>query len=170
MEVIMNEVYLIINNINNKKYVGVTHRGYLKRYHEHLRCAKNGRKSVLYDAMRKYGIQNFSVCLIESNISDDEIQAKERYYIEYYNSIYINRNGYNMTVGGMGMAGYRHTDRAKQKIGAKSKGRKFSSERNEKIRQAMIGREYKPEWRKSLSECRYKKCKFGLQHVLPAAQ
>lgn len=150
----MNEVYLITNHINNKKYVGVTHRGYLKRYHEHISCAKSGRKSVLYDAMRKYGLQNFSVRLVESDIADKDIQSKEQYYIKQYNTLYINRNGYNMTAGGHGMAGYKHTAVTKQKISDKSKGRKFSSERNEKIRRAMIGRDYKEEWRKSLSESR----------------
>lgn len=45
----------------------------------------------------------------------------------------------NMTDGGMGMLGYRHTEKAKIAIGAAALGREFSEESCRKISEALIG-------------------------------
>jgi hypothetical protein len=48
--------------------------------------------------MKKYGIENFTIQEIES-VSVDNINERERYWIEYYQSF---KNGYNATIGGDG--------------------------------------------------------------------
>ena len=50
----------------------------------------------LYRAFRKYGIENFEFSVLEE-CSSLELNEKEKYYIEKYNSLY---DGYNQTVGG----------------------------------------------------------------------
>jgi hypothetical protein len=50
----------------------------------------------LYRAMRKYGIENFTFEVL-CECSATELNKKETYYIEYYNSLY---DGYNQTNGG----------------------------------------------------------------------
>lgn len=166
----MNEVYLITNKINGKQYVGVTCRGYQARFKEHVQAAINGSRTILHNAIRKYGFENFKVELIESNISDADIGDKERFYIDKYQTFYLHRTGYNMTTGGGGVVDYRHSASTLQKISNSLKGHKFPKSRNNKIREAMTGRDYKPEWRAALSASRKGRFKqednpfFGKHH------
>lgn len=155
----MNEVYLITNRVNGKRYVGVTCRGYLNRFKEHIQDALSSTNAsdktrIIYNAIRKYGPENFDVILLEDNISDEEAGDREKYYIDLYKTFYAYKIGYNMTRGGGGVVGYRHTDQSKQKISNKLKGHKFLESRNKKIKDAMTGREYKQEWRDALSKSR----------------
>lgn len=53
----------------------------------------------LYRAMNKYGIENFSIEVVEDNIQEQDLSNKEKEYINIYNSYY---NGYNCTFGGDG--------------------------------------------------------------------
>lgn len=170
----MNQVYLITNRVNGKRYVGITCRSYFDRFKEHVHEALNGSTSMLHAAMRKYGPDRFDVILLESNIPDSEIEAREQHYIKLYNTFYTSRIGYNMTEGGGGMCGYKHTEDAKAKISKALTGHVFDESRNQKIQSAMIGREYKPEWRAALSKSRKGRFKgqdnpfYGKQHTSSA--
>ena len=49
-------IYKITNQINNKVYVGQTiQKNPTMRWYAHLADARNGKKSYLYDSIRKYG-------------------------------------------------------------------------------------------------------------------
>ena len=150
----MNEVYLITNRINGKRYVGITCRNYLERFKEHIHEANNGSTCIIHNAIRKYGESNFDIMLIASNISDDMIEAKERHYIQLYNTFYTSGVGYNMTEGGGGMCGYKHTDASKIKISNSLTGHVFPKSRNDKIKLSMTNRDYKPEWKLALRNSR----------------
>ena len=109
-------IYLITNLINNKKYVDHTQQGREeKRWQEHFVYTVNDNK-ILHNAIRKYGQENFEAEVIEAEIPEDLIDERERYYIKYYNTFYLNGQGYNMTEGGQGIHGYLHTEEAKQRI------------------------------------------------------
>lgn len=92
-------IYIIQNTINNKVYIGQTSVSIEHRWHQHLASAKRGVDNgiILYKAMRKYGIENFYVTLIEK-VDYLLLDEKEKYWIEYYNS--IAPNGYNVRKGG----------------------------------------------------------------------
>lgn len=150
----MYEVYLVTNLINGKYYVGITSQGVEERFKGHLWDAHRGSKTIFHSALRKYGVENFKLEVLESDIPQELAEERERYYIKAYDSYYPSRKGYNMTEGGNGTIGYIFTEEARQKISDAHRGRKFSAERNEHIRQIMTGREYKPEWRESLSQAR----------------
>ena len=150
----MNEVYLITNRVNGKRYVGITSRGYQERFKEHIHDALNGSKTILHNAIRKYGQDNFDIILLEDNIPDDQISSREQHYIKLYNTFYSSRIGYNMTEGGGGMSGYKHTEEGRAAISHSLQGHVFPESRNKKIQQAMIGREFKPEWKQALSAAR----------------
>lgn len=117
------QIYLITNIKNNKKYVGqvIQHRGYKIRFNEHICGTKYSNSKRLYSAIKCYGKDNFKVELIEDNIPENIIDARESYYIDKYNTFYINGFGYNMTKGGQGIHGYKHTDYNKLKISESSK-------------------------------------------------
>ena len=98
-------IYKITNNINDKIYIGQTRVTVHIRYQEHLRAVKDNRDTYLYRAMRKYGVDNFTVEVVESiscKTKDEliiQLNTKEIYYIKKYNSNDSNF-GYNMTRGG----------------------------------------------------------------------
>lgn len=95
-------IYLITNIINGKQYVGKTEKNDIQeRWKEHCRDYKKERceKRPLYNAMKKYGIENFLIQLIENVSCEDDLEEKEIYWIKQYNTYY---NGYNATKGGDG--------------------------------------------------------------------
>lgn len=93
-------IYEITNKINGKIYIGKTEFSLEKRFKEHCRDAfrETEEKRPLYAAMRKYGVENFHIELIEETDIPDE---RERFWIEEKGSF---KNGYNATRGGDGKA------------------------------------------------------------------
>ena len=58
-------IYMITNKINNKKYIGQSVRIEI-RWREHKNSyLKNDTNSHLYNAMKKYGIENFDFNILE---------------------------------------------------------------------------------------------------------
>lgn len=95
----MFNVYKISNNINDKVYIGVTTRTIEERFAEHKYRIEERNSIHLYQAMKKYGKENFKIELIDTANSKEEMFEKEKYYIKYYDSY---NNGYNLTYGGEG--------------------------------------------------------------------
>lgn len=94
----MKYIYCFTNLINQKKYIGSTINKPNIRYNQHLYTAfhQNSNKYYypFYQAIRKYGIENFSYEIIaEIDCSEEEIREIEKQYIHYYNT--ITPNGYN---------------------------------------------------------------------------
>lgn len=96
----MNYIYKISNTINNKVYIGVTSRTIEERFAEHKNRIEERNSIHLYQAMEKYGRNNFYVELIDTAQTKEEMFEKEKYYIKLYDSY---NNGYNMTLGGEGV-------------------------------------------------------------------
>ena len=92
-------IYKITNKINGKSYVGQS-TDIERRWREHHYRYWNN-DNVIYMAFRKYGIENFDFSIIEE-CSTQELNSREEYWINYYDSYY---NGYNETVGGDGSSG-----------------------------------------------------------------
>lgn len=97
----MAEVYVITNKVNGKQYVGKTNRTTEIRFKEHLKESVKPRSEniPLYRAMNKYGEDNFSLEIVEKNLTPDEANALE---VEYIKKLETFGNGYNATIGGDG--------------------------------------------------------------------
>lgn len=94
---LLGTIYKITNLINNKVYIGQTKQYYLDRWSQHKSHAKTGLSNhKLARALRKYGEENFIIEIVEQ-CSYEELDEKETYWIEYYDSI---KNGYNILTGG----------------------------------------------------------------------
>lgn len=94
-------VYKIVNDINQKVYVGLTFISLQHRWKTHL-ADKNFKDRPLYRAMNKYGVEHFSIELIEE-CDDSIVNDREIYWIHFFNSYH---NGYNATLGGEGRMKY----------------------------------------------------------------
>ena len=96
-------IYKITNLINNKIYIGETIRKLNVRWNEHKSEALvngHGYNYHLHNAMRKYGIDNFTIEIIDS-CPDEERFLLESKYIQQYNST-SPEIGYNTVVEGSG--------------------------------------------------------------------
>lgn len=90
-------IYKITNKINGKVYIGQTIHSLEARWKRHLKCAKDGVDTHLYQAIRKYGEDNFVPEIICEAKTKNELNILETYYIQEYDSIHL---GYNMVDGG----------------------------------------------------------------------
>lgn len=100
-------IYKIENTINGKIYVGQSS-NIEQRWAAHKSPYEQERQKnkPLYQAFKKYGIKNFAFSVIEE-CSLDELDKKEKYWINYYNSL-VHKNGYNIRCGGEGNDGENH--------------------------------------------------------------
>lgn len=98
----MATIYVITNLINLKQYVGKTSYSLEKRWKEHqydYKKSEINQHRPLYNAMLKYGIENFDIRPLEINIPEEKIDEREQFWISHLNTFY---SGYNATLGGDG--------------------------------------------------------------------
>lgn len=101
-------IYCYTNKVNNKKYVGQICRKAktLKhRHNEHISNSYNTKRQHDYNmpfhnAIRKYGIENFTFEVLKVCNNSQECDYWEKYYIENLNTLSSNNNGYNLSSGG----------------------------------------------------------------------
>lgn len=182
----MNKKFIVYKHTspNNKVYIGITSQSPNNRWRN-----GNGYKTNMYftKAIKKYGWDNFKHEIIEIDLSLEEACAKEKYYINLYNSHNPNY-GYNLTDGGEGVAGYKMSAEQKQHLSKIRLGTKFSKESREKMslnrtgklnsfygkhhsevsKQKMSiskkGKSLSEEHKRKVSENHYYKGKFGVEH------
>lgn len=88
-------IYKITNIQNNKVYIGQTIRHIKDRFNRHINDAINNIIDTHFArAIRKYGKENFIIEEIDKAQTQDELNQKEQYWIQYYNSV---KEGYNET-------------------------------------------------------------------------
>ena len=98
-----NCVYLWRNKVNGKLYVGIA-----RKFRDRTRSHKNvsfNEKSEGYDlplhrSIRKRGIENYEICILEKNLSHAEMRDKEEFYIKKYDTLKKNEKGYNLASSG----------------------------------------------------------------------
>lgn len=135
-------VYCYTNKITGKRYIGLTSLGL------DVRAGDNGTRyrncPYFYNAIQKYGWNNFERVVLADNLSHDEACRLEQYYIKEYNT--VAPNGYNLTCGGD--SGFHHTEDTKRKISAHNKGNKSrtgyrnSEINNQRASERMKGNQY----------------------------
>ena len=92
-------IYKATSKTTGKVYIGQTQSTLEERIRKHQVASEN-KQYHFYNAIRKYGFDDFTWEIIEDNINDvDTLNEREIYWIEYYNSY---ENGYNSTRGGEG--------------------------------------------------------------------
>ncbi len=150
-------IYKITCLLNGMKYVGQTTKSTEERFNQHA----SNKKSYIGRAIRKYGVENFSIEILEECDTCEQLNEREMFWIAALNCKHP--NGYNFSDGGEGNSGLRHTqetraqmsvdrsgeknaffgkhhtEESKAKIGAKNRGKKHTDESRKKRALATSG-------------------------------
>ena len=124
------KIYCYTNKTNNKKYIGQTYRTLLcragtdgSRYKNPELADDDPNQHLFWKAIYKYGWNNFIPSILEDNLTLEEANEREQYWIAYYHTWIEDPQcwGYNLQPGGNN-----HTcsDETKRKISEKTSGEK----------------------------------------------
>jgi group I intron endonuclease len=105
---------------------------------------------ALVRAIQKYGKENFTVEQIDVASDREELNSKERYWIEHYDS--IAPKGYNLKSGGNENIVY--SEETRRKISEANTGKTHSAETREKLSKAFTGRKLSEKTKAKMSESR----------------
>ena len=144
-----NCIYMWRNKVNQKLYIGQA-KDFRKRTKMHKWDSFNENKKCEYNvplhrAVRKYGIENFEVCILEYNLNEyKDMNEKEIYYIEFYDTLANKRKGYNVASGGGNANTFagktqEQMNEFRRKMSEVNKGKQYSSETKKKISEARKG-------------------------------
>lgn len=132
-------VYVHQNKTNGKRYIGITNntvkRWYGKGKH-YDGCPR------FFNAIQKYGWDNFQHEVIERGLTLEEANDRERFYIAKYRTT-DKRYGYNITDGGSNaptMQGKHHSEETKAKMRKAALGRVIPEEQRKRQSEAMKGK------------------------------
>lgn len=98
-------VYMLKNKINGKKYIGQTIRELNVRIARHLMDSRSSNLPI-HRALKKYGINNFDIIVLEKDIPKELLDEKEQYYIKNIDSVVTSNIGYNIAPGGRTSVGH----------------------------------------------------------------
>ena len=154
------------NTPSGKRYIGITSQKPEKRWH-------NGRgyKNTLFGrAIEKYGWENIKHEILDTELDEFTAKCLEEYYIFSYQT-YIgfkdDCKGYNLTIGGDGQVGFKHTEETKRKLSESHKGKtshkgyKNSEETRKKISESNKGQ---TPWNKGIPHTEESKMKMSESH------
>lgn len=125
----MSGIYAIRCISNGKMYIGQTNSKFNTRFNSHRCDLRKGRGlQKLQGDWNIYGEEDFEFLILEEGILKQNLNEREKYYIDLYDTI---NNGYNISAGGIGqgnfgrlngMYGKHHTEKSKQLMSKNRKG------------------------------------------------
>lgn len=151
-------IYLIVNKVNGKTYVGQR-----KSSKECYKDSYMGSGKLLIKAKKKYGIENFEKFLIQYCYSKEETDKAEKFWINEYRS--RGKAEYNIADGGQGggFKGRHHSEETKRKISESNKVTFKSEVVKQKLSKVHKGKCFSDEHKQNLSEAKKGKNK-GKHH------
>lgn len=105
------------NLVNHKCYVGfhATNKEFDDTY--------SGSGTLIYQAIKKYKRENFVTGILEY-VNENDWREKEIFWIKEMHS-HVSEGGYNLTFGGEGLLGFKHSIKTKTKIINSLKGNSY---------------------------------------------
>ena len=181
-------IYKITNTLNGKSYIGFSSRTLEQRWKSHLEESTSikHRNIKFKRAIRKYGDNAWSKEVLAEIEDEKAAKVLEQHYIQKFDTF---KNGYNSTLGGDGLVGFKHSVETKRFISEHSKaintpemrkhksdlvsgnkhpnfGKQRSTATKEKIREKRIGSHHSDQTKLKMSESRKgeKNHFFGRNH------
>ena len=143
-------IYKITCKLNGKSYVGKTARSLKVRITEHRYNSRTRRnKSYIDNAIGKYGIESFTVEVMEVCETQEQLNEREKFWIRELNC--KKPNGYNLTDGGEGVSGRIMPPEHRAKIAKANSGKKRSDATRKKMSKSWEGHEVTDETKAKLS-------------------
>ena len=143
-------IYLWVNLINDKKYVGQAQSFYNRmsqykhgKFNKHMRLA-----------IDKYGIDNFDIIILERDVPMHILDEREQYWLDYYRSYHADY-GYNICQFASTTRGYHHTLETKNLISDIATERFQNPKERAKVQgenNGMYGKAHTQEWCKQHSD------------------
>ena len=149
--------YMVVNKINGMGYVGITTRSIERRWKEHVNTP-NCSGQYLHRAIQKHGADSFEIKPIASALGDvSNLKEIEKILIQQFET--FSPSGYNLTLGGDGVFGYKKTLEQIENNRQAKIGKKASEETKQKMIAAhtgennhFFGRQHSEETKKRISE------------------
>ena len=103
-------IYRLTNTVTGRIYIGKTidFKNRMKSHKNH----KNG--TYLSNSIRKHGWDKFKIEILIQDVPEEDLSNLEISYIEVENT--MSPNGYNLTKGGEGVSGYKHTEETRRNM------------------------------------------------------
>lgn len=130
-------IYTLNHPVTNEiRYVGWTHNSVERRLYDHCRDRE-------WNAHKVNWIKTLlplkpTINIIETIPPMKNWEEREQYWIQFYKN--EGKKLINKTIGGEGTTGYKHTDKYKQALSERQKGRKLPKEVYDKIADRLRGR------------------------------
>lgn len=145
----MHYIYLIVNIVNGKTYVG-------QHKSDNWQDKYMGSGKILGFAKKKYGLDNFEKFLIQYCNNKEDADKAEIFWIAEYHK--RGKAEYNLAAGGLGGAGPR-SEETKRKLSETHKGennpwygKRFSDEMKKKLSEAHKGKHHSEEIKQKMRE------------------
>lgn len=143
-------VYQIDCAATGKAYIGLTKTGARKRFATHCYLALAGQAGALYAAMRKHGVEAFSIAVIEDGLPLELACDREIALIAERGT--RTPSGYNIAVGGLGAQGFPASDETRARMSETQRRRQADPELRARTAAALTGREKSPEHLRKIAE------------------
>jgi group I intron endonuclease len=126
-------IYIIVNLINNKFYIGSASYSLVQRISHHFQDLRKNKhfNRHLQSAYNKYGEDNFVAFEIEY-CSPEKCLDREQYYLDTYNP------DYNIQKVARSPLGVKRSEETKKKLSESAKGRKWSQEYKDLFRRRRL--------------------------------
>lgn len=98
-------IYKCTNKVNGKYYIGKTKNSLSERISQHkseAKCNKDNTLCAFHNALNKYGFENFIWEVIDTTQTEDDLNAREAFWIDKLKSLVEFGRGYNINSGGEG--------------------------------------------------------------------
>jgi hypothetical protein len=147
----MGFIYALKDPRNNEiRYVGITKKTVEERIKDHLKMAKTKPNRWVYNWINEVLNSGMSLIVdVLEEVNDSIVCERERYWI-----LYGKENGWrltNATEGGEGVAGYRFTENAREKISKSSREKWSDPSFREKVLSARKGYHHTEETKRKIS-------------------